>query len=69
MESDHAKYLGKCKVFREGCKWLIRLTLRKRKDLWEVRKADVSVPIKVLRTATESSYGFMPSYRKTWKAK
>ncbi|MED6178812.1 hypothetical protein PIB30_111123, partial [Stylosanthes scabra] len=37
MESDHAKYLGKCKEFGKGCNWLIRLTLRKRKDLWEVR--------------------------------
>ncbi|MED6166358.1 hypothetical protein PIB30_108503 [Stylosanthes scabra] len=36
MESDHAKYLGKCKEFGKGCTWLIRLTLRKRKDLWEV---------------------------------
>ncbi|MED6181060.1 hypothetical protein PIB30_015977 [Stylosanthes scabra] len=31
--------------------------------------ADAAVSIKVLRTATESSYDFLPSYRKTWKAK
>ncbi|MED6124369.1 hypothetical protein PIB30_058357 [Stylosanthes scabra] len=37
--------------------------------MWEVRRADASIPIKVLRTTTESSYGFMPSYRKTWMAK
>ncbi|MED6187151.1 hypothetical protein PIB30_073724 [Stylosanthes scabra] len=27
MESDHAKYLGRCKQFGQGCNWLIRLTL------------------------------------------
>ncbi|MED6111991.1 hypothetical protein PIB30_057469 [Stylosanthes scabra] len=32
-------------------------------------KADAFVSIKVLRTATESTYDFLPSYRKTWKAK
>ncbi|MED6112439.1 hypothetical protein PIB30_061741 [Stylosanthes scabra] len=39
MESNHAKYLEKCKEFGKGCTWLIRLTLRKRKDLWEVRSS------------------------------
>ncbi|MED6145966.1 hypothetical protein PIB30_030050 [Stylosanthes scabra] len=37
MESDHAKFLEKCKEFGKGCTWLIRLTLRKKKDMWEVR--------------------------------
>ncbi|MED6165342.1 hypothetical protein PIB30_098670, partial [Stylosanthes scabra] len=41
MESDHAKYLGRCKQFEQGCNWLIGLTLRKRKGLWEVRKYNV----------------------------
>ncbi|MED6126945.1 hypothetical protein PIB30_083371 [Stylosanthes scabra] len=36
MELDHAKYHGRCKLFGQGCNWLIRLTLRKRKGLWEV---------------------------------
>ncbi|MED6206472.1 hypothetical protein PIB30_026939 [Stylosanthes scabra] len=27
MESDHAKYLGQCKQFGQGCNWLFRLTL------------------------------------------
>ncbi|MED6132482.1 hypothetical protein PIB30_019457 [Stylosanthes scabra] len=49
MESDHAKYLGRCKQFGQG--------------------ADAAVSIKMLRTATESSYDFLPSYKMTWKAK
>ncbi|XP_016195759.1 uncharacterized protein LOC107636785 [Arachis ipaensis] len=32
-------------------------------------RADVSVTIKVLQEATESTYGFRPSYRKVWMAK
>ncbi|XP_025664667.1 uncharacterized protein [Arachis hypogaea] len=31
--------------------------------------ADAAVMIKVLQEATESTYGFRPSYRKVWKAK
>ncbi|XP_016199478.1 uncharacterized protein LOC107640472 [Arachis ipaensis] len=32
-------------------------------------RADAAVTIKVLQEATESTYGFRPSYRKMWKAK
>ncbi|MED6140120.1 hypothetical protein PIB30_090094 [Stylosanthes scabra] len=33
MESDHAKYLRRCKQFGQGCNWLIRLTFRRRKGV------------------------------------
>ncbi|XP_057734841.1 uncharacterized protein LOC130950355 [Arachis stenosperma] len=36
MESDHLKYHGRCKEFENGCTWIIRITLRQRKDNWEV---------------------------------
>ncbi|XP_015935595.1 uncharacterized protein LOC107461590 [Arachis duranensis] len=102
MESDNLKYKGRCKEFSNGCTWLIRIVMRKRKSTWEVRRyngphtcmatsissdhkqldyhvicarifslvrADASVLIKVLQEATETTYGFKPSYRKVWLAK
>ncbi|XP_015957317.1 uncharacterized protein LOC107481555 [Arachis duranensis] len=38
VESDYCRYVGKCSVFGNGCTWLIRLSLRQRKDLWEVKR-------------------------------
>ncbi|XP_057740773.1 uncharacterized protein LOC130957933, partial [Arachis stenosperma] len=38
VESDHRRYVGKCSEFGNGCTWLIRLSLRKRKDIWEVKR-------------------------------
>ncbi|XP_016171457.1 uncharacterized protein LOC107613809 [Arachis ipaensis] len=38
FESDQFKYHGKCVQFRNGCNWLIRVTMRQRKGYWEVRK-------------------------------
>ncbi|XP_016177766.1 uncharacterized protein LOC107620057 [Arachis ipaensis] len=38
LESDHRKYYGKCKEFRSGCVWLIRISLRQRKEIWEVKR-------------------------------
>ncbi|RYR35785.1 hypothetical protein Ahy_A10g050894 isoform A [Arachis hypogaea] len=31
-------YVGKCSKFGNGCTWLIRLSLRKRKGIWEVKR-------------------------------
>ncbi|RYR28355.1 hypothetical protein Ahy_B01g052467 isoform D [Arachis hypogaea] len=38
LESDHRRYVGKCSEFGNGCTWLIRLSLRKRKGIWEVKR-------------------------------
>ncbi|XP_016199071.1 uncharacterized protein LOC107640035 [Arachis ipaensis] len=38
MESDNLKYQGRCKEFGNGCTWLIRIVMRKRKGTWEVRR-------------------------------
>ncbi|XP_016171607.1 uncharacterized protein LOC107613922 [Arachis ipaensis] len=38
MESDHLKYLGRCKEFGNGCTWMIRVALRQRKSIWDVRR-------------------------------
>ncbi|RYR53486.1 hypothetical protein Ahy_A06g028634 isoform D [Arachis hypogaea] len=38
VESDHRRYVGKCSEFGNGCTWLIRLILRKRKGIWEVKR-------------------------------
>ncbi|RYR13772.1 hypothetical protein Ahy_B04g070590 isoform E [Arachis hypogaea] len=38
LESDHRLYVGKCSEFGNGCTWLIRLSLRKRKGVWEVKR-------------------------------
>ncbi|RYQ88378.1 hypothetical protein Ahy_B09g095593 isoform D [Arachis hypogaea] len=38
VESDHRRYVGKCSEFGNGCTWLIRLSLRKRKGIWEVKR-------------------------------
>ena len=38
LESDQIKYHGKCKYFGNGCNWSIRVTYRRRKGLWEIRK-------------------------------
>ncbi|XP_057761064.1 uncharacterized protein LOC130981489 [Arachis stenosperma] len=69
IESDHLKYVGRCKEFGNSCTWMIRVALRQCKGNWEVRRADAAVTIKVLQEVTESTYGFRPSYRKMWKAK
>ncbi|XP_016200270.1 uncharacterized protein LOC107641288 [Arachis ipaensis] len=102
MESDHLKYVERCKEFGNGCTRMICMALRQRKGNWEVRRyngahtclatsilsdhrqldyhvicariyplvrTDAAVTIKVLQEATESTYGFRPSYRKVWKAK
>ncbi|XP_015938848.1 uncharacterized protein LOC107464444 [Arachis duranensis] len=38
VESDHRRYVGKCSEFGNRCTWLIRLSLRKRKGIWEVKR-------------------------------
>ncbi|XP_057759167.1 uncharacterized protein LOC130979678 [Arachis stenosperma] len=38
VESDYRKYVGKCSEFGNGCTWLIRLSLRQRKGIWEVKR-------------------------------
>ncbi|XP_016191675.1 uncharacterized protein LOC107632517 [Arachis ipaensis] len=58
MESDHLKYHGRCKEFGKGCTWMICISLRARKGTLEV-----------LQEATEGTYGFRPTYRKTWLTK
>ncbi|RYR73773.1 hypothetical protein Ahy_A02g008271 isoform I [Arachis hypogaea] len=37
VESDYRRYVGKCSEFGNGCTWLIRLSLRQRKGIWEVK--------------------------------
>ncbi|XP_052114453.1 uncharacterized protein LOC127745595 [Arachis duranensis] len=38
VESDYRRYVGKCSEFGNGCTWLIRLSLRQRKSIWEVKR-------------------------------
>ncbi|XP_016200458.1 uncharacterized protein LOC107641481 [Arachis ipaensis] len=38
IESDHLKYVGRCKEYGNGCTWMIRVALRQRKGNWEVRR-------------------------------
>nr|XP_025674234.1 uncharacterized protein LOC112774081 [Arachis hypogaea] len=38
VESDYRRYIGKCSEFGNGCTWLIRLSLRQRKGIWEVKR-------------------------------
>ncbi|XP_025678093.1 uncharacterized protein [Arachis hypogaea] len=38
IESDYRRYVGKCSKFGNGCTWLIRLSLRQRKGIWEVKR-------------------------------
>ncbi|XP_057730135.1 uncharacterized protein LOC130945434 [Arachis stenosperma] len=38
VESDYRRYVGKCSQFENGCTWLIRLSLRQRKGIWEVKR-------------------------------
>ncbi|XP_015953520.1 uncharacterized protein LOC107477938 [Arachis duranensis] len=38
VESDYCRYVGKCYEFGNGCTWLIRLSLRQRKGIWEVKR-------------------------------
>ncbi|RYR68569.1 hypothetical protein Ahy_A03g015054 isoform F [Arachis hypogaea] len=38
IESDYRRYVGKCSEFGNGCTWLIRLSLRQRKGIWEVKR-------------------------------
>ncbi|XP_015935848.1 uncharacterized protein LOC127744199 [Arachis duranensis] len=38
VESDYRRYVGKCYEFGNGCTWLIRLSLRQRKGIWEVKR-------------------------------
>ncbi|RYQ90007.1 hypothetical protein Ahy_B09g096339 isoform A [Arachis hypogaea] len=38
VESDYRRYVGKYSEFGNGCTWLIRLSLRQRKGVWEVKR-------------------------------
>ena len=38
LESDQLTYHGKCKHFGNGCTWSIRITYRRKKERWEIRK-------------------------------
>ncbi|XP_016168936.1 uncharacterized protein LOC107611534 [Arachis ipaensis] len=38
VESDYRRYVRKCSEFGNGCTWLIRLSLRQRKGIWEVKR-------------------------------
>ncbi|RYR49731.1 hypothetical protein Ahy_A07g036255 isoform K [Arachis hypogaea] len=79
VESDYRRYVGKCSEFGNGCTWLIRLSLRQRKGIWDYHviatfimpmvRADAAVNIKVLQNATAAHFGFRPTYRRVWMAK
>ncbi|XP_072054171.1 uncharacterized protein [Arachis hypogaea] len=69
VESDYRRYVGKCSGFGNGCTWLIRLSLRQRKGLWEVKRYNGPHTIKVLLNATAAHFGFRPTYRRVWLAK
>ncbi|XP_015941763.1 uncharacterized protein LOC107467236 [Arachis duranensis] len=64
FEFDQLKYYGKCVQFKNGCNWLIRVTMRQRKGYWEVRNLGKGVAQRGL-----VKFGFKPSYRKVWMAK
>ncbi|XP_057730163.1 uncharacterized protein LOC130945467 [Arachis stenosperma] len=38
LEFDYRRYVGKCSEFGNGCTWLIQLSLRQRKGIWEVKR-------------------------------
>ncbi|RYR35808.1 hypothetical protein Ahy_A10g050912 isoform E [Arachis hypogaea] len=38
VESDYRRYVRKCSEFGNRCTWLIRLSLRQRKGIWEVKR-------------------------------
>ncbi|RYQ97212.1 hypothetical protein Ahy_B08g093232 isoform B [Arachis hypogaea] len=38
VEFDYRRYVGKCSEFGNGCTWLVRLSLRQRKGIWEVKR-------------------------------
>ncbi|XP_020979279.1 uncharacterized protein LOC107640192 [Arachis ipaensis] len=38
VESDYRRYVRKCSEFGNGCTWLIRLSLRQCKGIWEVKR-------------------------------
>ncbi|RYR02336.1 hypothetical protein Ahy_B06g081138 isoform C [Arachis hypogaea] len=38
VESDYRRYVGKCSEFGNGCTWLIRMSLRQWKGIWEVKR-------------------------------
>ncbi|XP_016173649.1 uncharacterized protein LOC107616168 [Arachis ipaensis] len=54
LESDHRKYDGKCKEFGSGCTWLIQVSLRQRKDIWEVKR--YNGPYTYLATSISSDH-------------
>ncbi|XP_057746270.1 uncharacterized protein LOC130965529 [Arachis stenosperma] len=54
VESDHRRYVGKCSEFGNGCTWLIRLSLRKRKGIWEVKR--YNGPYTCLATSISSDH-------------
>ncbi|XP_057724710.1 uncharacterized protein LOC130940554 [Arachis stenosperma] len=37
-ESEPATFYCKCKYFGSGCKWLVRVSFIKNKDVWEIRR-------------------------------
>ncbi|XP_015942949.2 uncharacterized protein LOC107468205 [Arachis duranensis] len=55
VESDHHRYVGKCSEFGNGCTWLIRLSLRKCKGIWEVKR--YNGPHTCLATSISSDHG------------
>ncbi|RYQ85584.1 hypothetical protein Ahy_B10g105148 isoform B [Arachis hypogaea] len=60
LESDHRRYVGKCSEFGNGCTWLIRLSLRKRKGLWEVKR--YNGPHTCLATSISSDHRSLDYY-------
>ncbi|XP_015970023.1 uncharacterized protein LOC107493437 [Arachis duranensis] len=38
VEFDYRRYVSKCSKFGNGCTWLIRLSLRQCKGIWEVKR-------------------------------
>ena len=38
FESERTSFYCKCKHFGRGCDWLVRANLRKKKDVWKIRK-------------------------------
>ncbi|XP_015960067.1 uncharacterized protein LOC107483967 [Arachis duranensis] len=70
-ESELRTFYAKCKGYGEGCDWLIRASLI-RKKAYAIRplvEADSSIKVKSVITEVQSRFNYTVSYCKAWLAK
>ncbi|MED6161890.1 hypothetical protein PIB30_065052 [Stylosanthes scabra] len=68
-ESEPRTFCAKCKLYGNGCDWLIRASLIQKRDFGPFVESDPSLKVKSVIAQIQSKYNYTISYHKAWLGK